>query len=619
MTTWQEAVDRFQQSLERLPTRWRKPAYFAAWGAAGCLLGALLVGELLLAMALPPPPVKPKVDILFVLDATASMQFAIDGVRAGIRDFAEGLGKEQLDSRIGLVAFRDEQNPGEDPVVLEFAGGPLTDDLAEFRKKVAQLHATGGGDVPETSLEALRLASQQPFRPKSTRVLVLITDAPPKHLPEGFASVHDAASSLEVGGISQVHLVIKKAQRPTYAPLQDKLKGQVYSLEEAARPGGFDAILPQLGSDIARETIGGLQSSRQVDREQRGRLMLAIGLWTAALAIALALALIAAQNIYLRREPLPKPDLLKGGLGGFAAGLGAGFAGQFVYQMVPYFPFRLLGWGLLGALVGGGMSFFVPNLDRRKALLGGALGGAIGCVGYLIASGLAGDVGGRLLGAALLGGCIGAMIGLVETAFRDAWLEVAYGPEGKEKRTVSLGREPVSVGSDRTCKVWSRDAAPVAYRYKLEAGRITCEDVAGKQTQLVKDGDRRAAGKLTVIVRTASMSGANTTSTGTTPEPTPSGLTPKPGNPAPPAQATQAGPIRPSASKPTSGLKPSPPGPVSKPSPPTPTPARPPASEAPPADLPSTSSPSPPNQPLPSRRPTAPPPPRPGPLKPPSN
>lgn len=564
MSFWQTAVDRFQQAIDRLPPRWRKPAYFAVWGGKGCLLGALLLGEVLLAIAMPPPPGKPQVDVLFVLDATASMQFAIDGVRAGIRDFADGLGKEDLDARIGLVAFRDEQNPGEEPVVLEFAGGPLTDDLAAFRDQVGRLRASGGGDIPETSLEGLALAARQPFRPKSARVLVLITDAPPKYLQGGFGSVADAAGLLESAGISQVHLVVKKDQRSTYGPLQERLKGQVYSLEEAARPGGFDAILPQLGGDIARETIRGLQSSREVDREQLGRLMIAIGLWTASLAVGLAIALIAAQNVYLRREPLSRADLVQGGLGGVAAGLAAGLAGQFLFQWVPFFPFRLLGWGLLGAMVGGGMSFFVANLDRKKATVAGALGGAVGCLGFLIASAILGDLAGRLLGAALLGAGIGAMIGLVETAFRDAWLEVSYGPDGKEKRTVSLGREPVAIGSDRACKVWARDAEPVAYRYKLEAGRITREDVAGKQSKLVQDGDQAVVGKLTVTVRTASGPGI---------EPTP---------PKPPTPPTRPGPP--------------PPQPQAGPAPPTPKPARPtPPKPAPP----------------PPRRPSAPPPPGP--------
>src|SRR5262249_54134081 len=146
-----DAVSRtIDRSLERFPATWRKPLYFGVWGAVGCLLGAFLFGEIALASLMPGPPKKPQADIVFVLDVTASMQFAINGVRDGIRDFAEGLGdKADLDSRIGLVAFRDRQI-GEEASVLEFGKETLTTDLDSFRREVSKLRASGGGDVPET-------------------------------------------------------------------------------------------------------------------------------------------------------------------------------------------------------------------------------------------------------------------------------------------------------------------------------------------------------------------------------------------------------------------------------------------------------------------------------------
>ncbi len=50
------------------------------------------------------------VDVMFVLDVTGSMQFAINGVRDGIIEFAQELGKRKLDAHVGLVAFRDRLN-----------------------------------------------------------------------------------------------------------------------------------------------------------------------------------------------------------------------------------------------------------------------------------------------------------------------------------------------------------------------------------------------------------------------------------------------------------------------------------------------------------------------------
>ncbi len=501
---WTEYLETFSRRLDgalgQLPERWRKPLYFGTWGAIGCFLGALLFGELALALLMPGPPKKPEVDVVFVLDVTSSMQPSIDGVAQGVRDFAKALGgKNELDSRIGLVAFRDRV-VGEEARVLDFSGSPLTSDVERFRGEVAKLRAQGGDDFPETSLDGIDKACSLPFRPAATKALVLITDAPPK-LPDGlFHKVADIQPVIAKAGVKQVHLVVRENQRAIYAPVQEGVVGQFFALERAARPGGFDDILPDLGREIAEEAIRGLQSGRQVGRSSFWPLLFAIGVWTSTLALGLAWALIVAQNVYLKRGPLSVDDGLKGGLSGLAAGFVAGGAGQFLYQVVPYRPFQLAGWALLGCLVGTGMAFFVPNLDRKKALQAGAIGGAVGCLGFLLAAFVLGDFAGRVVGAAVLGLAIGLMVGLVETAFREAWLEVAYGPDGKEKRAVSLGPVPVTVGSARDCKVWARDAEPVAFRYKYEAGKVTCEDVAAKKADLMGEGDQRSAGlvKLTV-------------------------------------------------------------------------------------------------------------------------
>src|SRR5262249_38584026 len=132
--------------------------------------------RLTVSRVVPPPP--PEVDILFVLDVTGSMQFAINGVRDGIRDFVAVLGKRELDSRVGLLAFRDRLIR-EEPELLRFDGEVFTKDFDRFRDQVGNLRASGGGDEPESSLDALALAAAQPFRPRAIKVLLLITDAPP--------------------------------------------------------------------------------------------------------------------------------------------------------------------------------------------------------------------------------------------------------------------------------------------------------------------------------------------------------------------------------------------------------------------------------------------------------
>ncbi len=109
------------------------------------------------------------VDIVVVFDITESMQSFIDAMREVTDAFADRLGKSQRDFRLGLVTFEDYV-VREDPI--------FTRSTREFKSWVGALQATGGGDIPENSLDALSVASRFLFRPEAQGVLILITDAP---------------------------------------------------------------------------------------------------------------------------------------------------------------------------------------------------------------------------------------------------------------------------------------------------------------------------------------------------------------------------------------------------------------------------------------------------------
>jgi Ca-activated chloride channel family protein len=488
----------------------RKILAFGLMGAIGGLVFALILGEGLLALTLPPAS-EPQVDVLFVLDVTGSMQREIDGVRDGIRRFAGELTGKHLDTHVGLIAFRDRKI-GEEPEVLSFRDGPFTADYDAFRERVGDLRAQGGGDDPESSLDALNLAARQPFRSDAVKVAVLITDAPP-HVPDvETASVEDAARALLRARVNQLHLVIQDGDRPAYSGLQTGVPGRIFSLAEAAAGRqGFDQVLPEVGKQIAdaalvqsRASTPGLGGSA----DRFVRLMLATGLWTGVLAVGIFLALILGQSLYLHRR-LPLASQAAGGAAGSViAGIAAGVAGQLLYAGAQHIPAlevvgRITGWSLLGGLLGGGMAYFIPNLPLPRAVLGGTVGGAAGAMGFLMAAGALGDTSGRLTGAALLGFFIGVMVVLIEIAFRKAWLEISYG--SKETRMVNLGAEPVSIGGNpNACTIYVAGAPAIAYRYRLDNGAVLCDDLTANRTMQVQPGDRKAVGKATVTVCSSS-------------------------------------------------------------------------------------------------------------------
>jgi hypothetical protein len=514
------------------------------------------------------PPIAP-VDIVFVLDVTASMQWALGDLKNGIGKFADALSKSQINFRLGLVTFQDITNPGEKVEVIQFDGSPFTANPTTFRDKVGQLKAEGGGDIPESSLEGVAEAIKLPFRQGATKILLLITDAPPKVVPESdkAEAVQNVVAQVKAQGIDSVHLVVERFDIDTYKPLLGagaaKGGGKSFDLGDVVRGDtGFDEIFSTFGrvvteaamaksSDIKPQiaaapdppkvpggvealkgaeappppSIKGVQASGQFAAGTEGRLTLAIGVWTGAIAAMLCLALLSGQHHYLRGQFPSVIRAVAGFVGGFLVGIVGGAAGQGLYMLSPISVFQILGWALLGGLAGSGLSLFIPNLKWFYGLVGGAIGGAVGGLGYMNVTPLVGDVIGRLVGGLIVGLCIGLMVAIVEAAFRRAWLEVRYG--ARETITVNLGPEPVKVGGDaKMCTVWARGAAPLALRFFIRDGQVICDDTVMKRESSVAEGFAKEVGNVTVTVRTGSSAASSPPSPARIPSPPPPKATP---------------------------------------------------------------------------------------------
>lgn len=161
---------------------------------------------------------------------------------------------------------------------------------------------------------------------------------------------------------------------------------------------------------------------------------------------------------------------------------------------------RPLGWTLLGALVALGIARIIPNLAADRSTASGAIGGLGGGLAFVLLSGLLPDSPiARLAAAAVLGFFIGLAVAIVEVVFREFWLEIGHGRG--ESRKLSLGREPVSIGSDeKRATYYVRDAAGVAYRYHVADGVVHCEDGETRRTSVVPVGDTKQAGAVTITV-----------------------------------------------------------------------------------------------------------------------
>ena len=101
------------------------------------------------------------VDICFLLDATGSMQPCIDNIKENIRTFITTLispqdngGVHLQDWRACVWGYRDfEYDPKHGGKAIE--KNSFTSDVSELEKQLGALVAQGGGDEPESLLDAL--------------------------------------------------------------------------------------------------------------------------------------------------------------------------------------------------------------------------------------------------------------------------------------------------------------------------------------------------------------------------------------------------------------------------------------------------------------------------------
>jgi hypothetical protein len=142
------------------------------------------------------PKVKGVADILFLLDATGSMQPNIDAVKDNIGAFVDSLATPVgfnantplKDWRAAIYAYRDAGCDGD----AWFVPNPFTRSVAELREQLDAITAAGGGDEPESLLDALHAVASLPASPKgaqdedpnawryrseAARVVVVFTDA----------------------------------------------------------------------------------------------------------------------------------------------------------------------------------------------------------------------------------------------------------------------------------------------------------------------------------------------------------------------------------------------------------------------------------------------------------
>lgn len=146
-------------------------------------------------------------DLLFVIDATSSMQNYLRGVQACLKQLAYMSVITGFLDKVGILLYRDYDCDK----VVEFSGWDNAGEIDLLSRFIKGIKAQGGGDPPEAVKYALNYACQ--ISNKKT-IAVLYTDSPPHHvsMPSSIEHLRLERTYLGMGNSDWVK-ICKKAQQ----------------------------------------------------------------------------------------------------------------------------------------------------------------------------------------------------------------------------------------------------------------------------------------------------------------------------------------------------------------------------------------------------------------------
>jgi len=185
-----------------------------------------------------------KADIVWVIDTTGSMADGINNIQNNLNYFTSQIASRGINYRQALVEYKDVTVDG--PAIVR--GFAVND--SEFLSWISNILVGGGGDEPESGLEALIDANTVSWRVDASKTMIIVTDAPVKCKESGNGplSISYTATELFNQGVV-IHAVCNMNNTrdiPTYS-------GGII-LNYSAPSSEWDNFLTQLGQQISSYT-----------------------------------------------------------------------------------------------------------------------------------------------------------------------------------------------------------------------------------------------------------------------------------------------------------------------------------------------------------------------------
>lgn len=199
--------------------------------------------------------VKGQADVVFAIDTTGSMEDEINNVATNVQSFATSLSENyNVNINYSLIDFKDIEEDGEDTTkVIQKNSSNWYDNVDDFKSDVANLVVDGGGDEPESDVDALETARRLNYRSTANKFVILITDASYK---EGnrydVASMSDEINALKKDGIV-TSVVTSDELQDTYKDVYEKTGGIYCNIYDSE----FSTQLLKLADMIGEKTSDG--------------------------------------------------------------------------------------------------------------------------------------------------------------------------------------------------------------------------------------------------------------------------------------------------------------------------------------------------------------------------
>lgn len=204
-------------------------------------------------------------DVVFVIDATNSMEFVIDTVKKRVTNLVTRIQGLVPNSRVGIVVFKDK---GDDFTVRISSLSFHADKLQSF---ISSVTAGGGGDYYEAVYAGVRAAVEDmDWRQYANRAMVVVSSSPPR--PNELGALQKTLRGFHDKG-GTVHFVdLADAMHRTYeielskalhdgkvpdkiSPLPEFLKENQRQSAQLAREGGGELIEVQESTDLAENLL----------------------------------------------------------------------------------------------------------------------------------------------------------------------------------------------------------------------------------------------------------------------------------------------------------------------------------------------------------------------------